>query len=94
MSRRRDENVGHFEQGNFGLQDVRLALRIVHENIHFFGGDNSRITIMGNSAGAIITGSGIYIDIDIGILLQHIARAIPILQFQKYQYILKILIFY
>ena len=56
MSRRRDENVGHFEQGNFGLQDVRLALRIVHENIHFFGGDNSRITIMGNSAGAIITG--------------------------------------
>ena len=56
VSRRRDENVGHFEQGNFGLQDVRLALRIVHENIHFFGGDNSRITIMGNSAGAIITG--------------------------------------
>ena len=28
--------------------------------IHFFGGDNSRITIMGNSAGAIITGSWIY----------------------------------
>ena len=56
VSRRRDENVGHFEQGNFGLQDVRLALRIVHENIHFFGGDNSRITLMGNSAGAIITG--------------------------------------
>lgn len=56
VSRRRDENVGHFEQGNFGLQDVRLALRIVHENIHFFGGDNSRITVMGNSAGAIITG--------------------------------------
>ena len=72
MSRRRDENVGHFEQGNFGLQDVRLALRIVHENIHFFGGDNSRITIMGNSAGAIITGSWIYIDI-VNILPQHIA---------------------
>ena len=70
MSRRRDENVGHFEQGNFGLQDVRLALRIVHENIHFFGGDNSRITIMGNSAGAIITGSWIYIDI-VNILPQH-----------------------
>ena len=46
----KDEDIGHFEQGNFGLQDVRLALRLVHENIAKFGGDPNKITIMGLAA--------------------------------------------
>lgn len=38
--------------GNWGIQDQRLAIRWVHENIHALNGDPSRILIFGESAGA------------------------------------------
>ncbi|XP_054738010.1 acetylcholinesterase [Anastrepha obliqua] len=43
-------------QGNYGLMDQSAALFWIKKNINHFGGDESKITIMGHSAGAISVG--------------------------------------
>ncbi|KAH9474384.1 Lipase 2 [Psilocybe cubensis] len=40
---------------NLALRDQLTALEWVQANIHFFGGDKSKVTVFGESAGAIMT---------------------------------------
>ncbi|XP_065304429.1 cholinesterase 2-like isoform X1 [Dermacentor albipictus] len=42
--------------GNVGLLDQALAIRWVHRYVHYFGGDNQRVTLLGQDAGATSIG--------------------------------------
>ena len=46
------EAGSHDSSGNYGMLDQLLGLQWIQDKIHAFGGDSSRVTIFGESAGA------------------------------------------
>lgn len=52
------DNEGH-PFGNYGILDQQAVLRWVQRNIESFGGDPERVTLGGQSAGAIDTGASL-----------------------------------
>ncbi|XP_045187887.2 carboxylesterase 5A-like [Mercenaria mercenaria] len=78
-----DENA----RGNFGLWDQHSALQWVHDNIGDFGGDNQRVTIAGESAGAMSVMTQAITPGNRGLFQRAIAQSgsmsMPVLDFER-----------
>ncbi|XP_033229045.1 esterase E4-like [Belonocnema kinseyi] len=71
--------------GNFGLKDQVLALKWVQKNIRAFGGNPERVTIFGQSSGAISVGLHLLSDASNGLFHQSIIQSGSVLVPWGYQ---------
>ena len=63
--------------GNYGITDQRQALKHVIQNIEAFGGDSSRITIFGQSAGAVSVAIHLLSPLSAGMFQRAIIQSLP-----------------
>jgi carboxylesterase type B len=62
---------------NLGLMDQRLAMEWVQRNIASFGGDHTRVTIFGQSAGAMSVAAHVQSELSTGLFHRAILESDP-----------------
>jgi para-nitrobenzyl esterase len=70
--------------GNYGILDTQAVLRWVQRNIEAFGGDPGRVTLGGQSAGAINTGANVLSPLAAGLFNRAIYQSAP---FSTHEYV-------
>jgi para-nitrobenzyl esterase len=70
------DSEGHL-YGNYGILDIQAALRWVQRNIDQFGGDPTRVTLGGQSAGASDTGANVLSPLAAGLFHRALFESSP-----------------
>jgi para-nitrobenzyl esterase len=63
--------------GNYGILDTQAALQWVQRNVEAFGGDPNRVTLAGQSAGAVDTSANMLSPLSAGLFHRAIAQSFP-----------------